>query len=237
MIRFIRAWWRLILLLGITLIMIVAASSDNTTMKFIGLGIGIIFLVGVVYFIVRCFTEIKEDDGKQMVQRALLERELKQYATFSDGVLKLTKCSPQFSTAFHISQVMHTPMSYNPARYIYTSATVGGITTGGIDKVGGNYVRSGKQIDSGKCELQYWGQKVKQIQLTSELYEKAQNSSIKKYLNADKQIVVEQKANGGAVLAIQIYGTHSMEAQEMMHDGYPSEQKCREIIDWICEAE
>lgn len=197
----------------------------------------IVEIVVAIWASVWCHIKDKEHEAEQIMKKALLEKELKQYATFSNGVLKLTKCSPQFSNALQISKVMYTPMSYNPARYIYTSATVGGITTGGVDKVGGNYVRSGKKVDSGKNKLLYWGQKVKQIQLTDELYKKAQMSKIKKYLNDNKQIVVEGEAGGGLEVASQIFGACSMEVQMILYAGYPSDLKCREIIDWICEAE
>lgn len=212
---------------------------DVARFKFIFVGIigCIVEIVVAIWFIVRTYIEGKEHKAEQIMKKALLEKELKQYATFSKGVLKLTKCSPQFSNALQISKVMYTPMSYNPVRYIYTSATVGGITTGGVDKVGGNYVRSGREVDSGKNKLLYWGQKVKQIQLTDELYKKAQKSIIKNYLNDNKQIVVEGEAGGGLEAAAQIFGTYSLEVQMILYAGYPSDLKCREIIDWICEVE
>ena len=149
--------------------------------------------------------------------------------------LLLKKRTPLFKYALSIIDDTITPMSYNPEKYIYTSATVGGITTGGIDKVGGNYV-SGKKVDSGKCELKYFGQKIQRIQLTDELYKEAQKTAIKKYLNDEKQIVVEGEC-GNIIATSQILGIHSMETQRGLYKGYPTREKCQEIIDWICEGE
>lgn len=210
--------------------------------------IGLVVLAVVVLL---CVVLKAAEDGEQILQqRRQLREELKQYAHIekqydidkigSYKVLVLNQQMPQFADAFFIEKDIITPMHYNPEKYIYTSATVGGITTGGIDKVGGNYVE-GKAVDSGRCILKYWGEKVQRIQLNDELFKKAQNSIIEKYLNDKMQIVVEDEPNttikAAAVLAAQATGLHSWVTQDLMHDGYPSEQKCREIISWICECD
>lgn len=214
--------------------------------------LGIAF-IGFVIETVILLCAVSKDVAKEMEkinqrkQRiAQSKEELKQYASFSSvydsskhtsyKTLFIKKRLPQFADSFTIERVMLTPMSYNPEKYIFTSATVGGITTGGIDKVGGNYV-SGKKVDSGKCELKYLGQKIQRIQLTAELYKEAQKSAIKKYLNDKKQIVLEDETSGGVVISAQLLGVHSLTTQQMLYKGYPTREKCQEIIDWICDKE
>lgn len=165
--------------------------TDNIVMIAIGL-IGVIILlpvsVGLAIWSVSMIKKELEQSARQVAQ---LKEELTQYASFSKvcdtnkhtsyEILSIKNLTPQFAGSFTIEKVMLTPMSYNPEKYIYTSATVGGITTGGIDKIGGNYV-SGKKVDSGKCELKYFGQKIQRIQLSDKLYKEAQKTAINKYL-------------------------------------------------------
>ena len=81
--------------------------------------------------------------------------------------------------------------------------------------------------------MKYFGKKIQRIQLTDELYKEAQKTVIKEYLNDKKQIVVEGEC-GNIIVASQILGIHSMETQRELYKGYPTREKCQEIIDWIC---
>lgn len=241
--RVIAILWFVLVIIAIIL-MKWGSSEQNSAILFTGLLLA--FLV-VIFFIgasVWLFSEIKRDEEAKKELLAQLEIELKEYASLSRKynskeqgsyeTLSIKKRSSKFFKAFSTKIITHTPMSYNPEKYIYTSATVGGITTGGIDKVGGNYVKTGKERDTGKRELLYFGHKVERIQLTDELYKEAQASTIKKYLNDEKQIVVEEKAGIGLVLSAQLYGIHSSTTASYLYEGYPTAEKCREIITWIC---
>lgn len=227
--------WFIIIIVSIMLTF-VGMYSENDVMIYIGvIGDVAILLVGMIVLI-GSWGEEAERQEKEAELMAQIKQELEQYANIRYGVVSLTKRDSRFIKAFSIDRDMITPMSYNPEKYIYTSATVGGITTGGIDKVGGNYVK-GKELHSGKFVLNYYGEKVERIQLTDKLYKQAQKSPIKKYLDGVNQIVVEEKADGAAIVAAMMLGAFSADGQILRHDGYPTYEKCREIIAWICEAE
>lgn len=243
---FVKGYLRFIIIFLLIVCTFIGLYLKNDVMVYIGVISGIIGLIVAIGSAIVAVEMANEENEQRARKMAELKEELKQYASFSREhdfskytsyeTLSIKKQTSQFADSFTIEKVMLTPMSYNPEKYIFTSATVGGITTGGIDKVGGNYV-SGKKVDSGKCELKYFGQKIQRIQLTDKLYKEAKKSAIKKYLNDKKQIVVENETDGSAVISAQLFGIHSLTTQEMLHKGYPSREKCKEIIAWICETE
>lgn len=199
--------------------------------------IGFLFMIPLLIFL--AWEYFKPESEEEKKRREQLTAELKSCADFSKhghGVLVVQKLNSRFSAAFTIERIMVTQQYYNPEKYIYSSATVGGITTGGVSKIGGNYTR-GKEIDSEKRKLKYFGQEVKRIQLSGELLRKATQTEIKKYLNEENQIVVASESSAAAVvMAARIAGERSLATQYTMYAGYPSQEKCREIIDWLCDA-
>lgn len=171
-------------------------------------------------------------------------KEAEEYGKLSDNyVLQLKKRGTKWADFLKIHDEKNYIMDYEPKRYIFTSATVGGITTGGVDTVGGyNYVSG--SVDSDKCTLHFLGHKIEVIQLTDALYKKAQKSEIEKYLNNKKQIVVEDKdashrALGGVSMLGSVLNTSagSLLLQNAQKYGYPTREKCLIIMDWLCEVE
>jgi hypothetical protein len=132
-----------------------------------------------------------------------------------------------------------------PEKYVYTGATVGGVTTGGVSKIGG-YV-DGLDYDTDKYELvlkkvvaKINGKKViqsnviKTIYLNNELLEEAKNSEIECYIQGRKIVVVEEveipsklKYLSGAQAA------NLLKAYES--EGYPTKEKCELILEWLCK--
>ena len=101
-------------------------------------------------------------------------------------------------------------IAYEPKKIIFTSASVGGIRTGGIDTVGG-YTYSAGEVENGKCQIVFFREKViERIQLTPKLYKEALN-----YFNINDPV-------------------GSLAIQEMAKSGYPNRKKCEAIIRWIC---
>ena len=133
-------------------------------------------------------------------------------------------------------------ISYKPKEYVYTGATVGGVTTGGIHEQGGyNYV-SGYR-DTGRYQLQYEDEKfrrylITKIQLSDELYNKAKESPIKDYLdNEKKQIKVVEELRPSSVVRQQMEMGNFQTARQIfaneMVEGYPTYDKCQKIINWL----
>lgn len=99
---------------------------------------------------------------------------------------------------FILKNYVSTRVGYTPEKLIFTSATVGGVTTGGVDKVGG-YGTEQKSTDRYNVFFTYVSSEkdelkeveVKKIALSDELLEQAKKSNIKKYLNGNKIIIVE----------------------------------------------
>lgn len=179
--------------------------------------------------------EIKEKNAQKL--------EAEEYGKLSDDyVLHLKKRGAKWTDFLKIHDEKNYIIDYELKRYIFTSATVGGITTGGVDTVGGyNYVSG--SVDSDKCTLQFWENKIEVIQLTDALYQKAQKSEIKSYLNEKKQIVVEDKdaslrALGGVSMLGSVLNTPAgaLLLQNAEKNGYPTRKKCIEILNWLCEV-
>ena len=203
-------------------------------------------VVGIVLSLIRKFR--KETQEIKQQQRAMedektQQQEMKEYADLSRGKLFLRKRGERLALFLKIHNDKNYILDYKPKQYIFTSATVGGITTGGVDSVGGyNYVSS--WVETGKCTLQFFSHKIETIQLTDSLYEKAKKSEIAKYLNDKKQIVVEDNGleirslAGASAMGYAMDTTKgSLVLQNAAKAGYPSQQKCVEIMNWLCVNE
>lgn len=163
-----------------------------------------------------------------------------------DTVHNILIIRKQFSGIINVLKIedhVNTVTAHKPTEYIYTSATVGGITTGGVTKTGryDYLVSTGK---SGKCLLVYGADHpVMKIQLSDELYQKALKSDIKEYLNNEKQIVVVKPytpygLEADALKAMVTSGRISL-ASDMLANraDYPTRDKCTRILNWLCSKE
>lgn len=168
-------------------------------------------------------------------------------STYKDGVLSITKRDAVFKTVIGIKPYYSSKVAYKPEQYVYTGATVGGITTGGVHKEGGyNYISSTHK--TAKCELHYHGDKQKvidKIQLTPALAEEARKcAQIKGFLNEKDQIALESNIPMsrmdselflyfGKSQSAEMYNITSKYAEMRA----PSREKCEIIIEWLCGGE
>lgn len=177
----------------------------------------------------------------------LLEREC--YGTYilkqrDPAIKKILKIKTHKLTEFS--------QRYEPEKETFVGITRGNITTGGVLKSGGyNYlVSNSHKTDRGELCFRYlpsmtewwtW-ESMSRIQLTPELYRKAQHSYIKEYLNDKMQIcIVKETAwdstKRAAATAISKGNFHDASVYQWQCNsvrGYPTYEKCQAILDWIC---
>lgn len=171
------------------------------------------------------------------------------YSYFS-GCLTVKRRSS--SNIYLLSCERHQKSSYkyNNPKLTYTSATVGGVTTGGFSKTGGNYSVKNSDTDKGEilCKYLYWTRSgdigtvstdtVKKIRFAKELIPAVKESNIAKYLNEDNTITLIKDNDSYAAAAV--YGLGHTEAAlnilatERLNN-YLDFDACLEIYKWICD--
>lgn len=213
-----------------------------------GLSTGLICLIGIAFCIALVVAEEKKKGKKLKNLQNQTANELK----FNEktGVITLTKRHASYSERFTLENYISTRHGYAQEKLIFTSATVGGVTTGGVDKVGG-YGTEKMKTDKYNLIYEYLDPKdnlikkgiVKRINLSDNLLEKAKNSKIKNYLDGKNIIVVtplvsSEKEMQAYLKLHQIsgggYTTHIANLQEDDKiKTLPTAQKCSDIINWI----
>lgn len=206
----------------------------------------VFIFIGIPYAIVSSNKSQKEYVA-QMQKNEDLEQQLAPYAKYSSyesycgsHVLKVKKRSRMLSQAFQMRNKEKVTFAYQPTSYIYTSATVGGITTGGVEKTGGHNSVVGRKKTE-KCQLLYCGHEVESIYLTDELYEKAETSKIKSYLDHGKKriIIVDEKKLQAIAPMASVLGTNNAATLNMYGDleieASRTQGECAAIIAWLCE--
>lgn len=205
----------------------------------IGTVIVIIILIGIIAI------EILSINNKNIVP-ARNERMWSRTAAYVDyipaqSVLKVKKRGPELSKAIKILDDKDYTISYKPEEYIFTSATVGGITTGGVDKIGGYSYISGS-TKTGKYQLWYIDKLIRRIQLSDTLFAQAKKSPIAEYLDkTTKEIVVISTVSPSYATQMLLRAGHTNSALDNMRReskaGYPSYEKCIKIMNWLCSDE
>lgn len=206
-------------------------------------GIGF-FYVGIIIFLLGlCWNRgISQLFAKKTVKKLTNLADSDNSANYysSSQTLSITKRSQNFSKLIHIVNDKNISVSYEPVKLHVGAATVGGVTTGGAYTTGGyNYI-SGVQ-NSGKYHLEYIGQTIKTIELSDELYLQAQkNSKIASYIHQPKRITVIEDAKltdtEARMLLAGIQRT-GVAGSEFAYRGHPDFEKCRIILDWLCNPE
>ena len=140
-------------------------------------------------------------------------------------------------------------LPFDEEKYVYTGATVGGISMGGIHKTGGHYY---KQNKTSKVQFVYYfydPQKnnhlynIKKIRLNNkELIEKAEKSSIRRYLKNDC-IMIEEEISAEDLKKLKDSMVSAADAGNMnmarninsyiTTESLPTKEKCIAIINWL----
>lgn len=142
----------------------------------------ILTLVVVIFFAI--ISKITEPRRQEL---------LKNY-TFENGVLNITKRDPILQIIIKVFPYYSAKMAYKPEEYVYASATVGGVATGGVHKKGGySYIASMEKTNKYElvyCELGRHQRTINAIQLTPELAEEArQCDQIKSFLYENRLVL------------------------------------------------
>lgn len=214
----------------------------------IGLGMGTISIIGIAFTI---FLVLKSDKKDRNTLKSLQE-ETKDIIKVNEntGVITITQRHKAFAKMFTCENYVSTRHGYAEEKLIFTSATVGGVTTGGVDKVGG-YGTEKKKTDKYNLIYQYVDYKSDQtkkvyvtaIQLSDSLRKSAKLSKVKEYLdgnclNVVMPLVSSEKEKQAYVNLHRIrgggYSTHlaNLEEDDKIRT-LPTLQKCNDIISWI----
>ena len=130
-----------------------------------------------------------------------------------------------------------------PKKYIYTSATVGGITTGGVTEIGGYTDITKYSSHTFELRLKHvqktndnkeavYTKLIKKIELSSDLLKIAKKSKIAQYIKGDCIVVIEDVDLPTGIMDMPVNtALHAYDVQTSK--GYPSMKKCIDIIEWI----
>ena len=206
---------------------------------------GTFFIIGIILFIIGLIGRVISSSAKKTQTLA--------YATYNKDsmTLNVNRRGPVMNTILSITEAKNLHLKETPVEVRYAGATVGGVSTGGFYTVGGETVITGSQ-SSGKWMLNYIDKEIGtgaltqdkktlrmigKIQLTPALYEQAKKSNISKYLSGNNTIQVIDSLNlteSEAGFAARNF--NSTAAQDILKKGYPSREKCQEILNWLSSS-
>jgi len=178
------------------------------------------------------------------------QKENENYIIFNEDTdsAKLLKRSEMSASLLTIETIQNTYTKYNPSKMVYTGATVGGVTTGGIHtteahlstKVGG---------DSGKCHIIAKGKdkkivEVKNIELSKELLSEAKkDKAISKFIVGDKLVLryntpdtkLTREENEILKRAIETFDTALQDniTQRAFIASMPTKEDCLAVKKWV----
>ena len=141
---------------------------------------------------------------------------------FMNVDIYLHSTGPSLRDFFSVIPKKDINFTKRPDKYIYTSATVGGITTGGVSKVEGGYdinvtTRSYFTLGYGSFAGGFSKAKpIYKIYLSEELFKKAKDSKISSWTTIDKKADPDRR-----------YSIHWWDL---------TEENGRTIIDWLAES-
>lgn len=205
------------------------------------------FILAIVFVIAGITRGVKV--GKEQIQREeSLKREVAMMLSYDSSTINLKKRGSKLRSFFSIQEAYNYTVGYTPETLHIGAVSVGGVVSGGTFKTGDEHFISDRQ-KSGRYMLMYKNGSdegmVTKIKLSNELFEKAKNSPIAMYLNeAEKQIDVHESykmsdferrmlAQDVANRLDKMYVNKGAYATNISND-YPTEEKCRKILNWIC---
>lgn len=202
----------------------------------------VLFIFGFIIFL---FVSVFSESAKNIKEFSNnnTKNALSAFAKYEskDSVLHIYKTGPELEKAFKIVADKNIAVSHKPEEYVYTSASAGGFTVGGVDKYEAyDYVSA--QWKSGKYTLEYAGETVRKITLTSDLYKDAEASSIKKYLDGINSILVMDNRNisstnqqliQNSLMSGGLTSANMAKVYNLSKESYPTYEKCNQIIEWL----
>lgn len=202
----------------------------------IGFVLALLLATGVFVLILKLLKYSKEKNYK-------LTCENMDY-NFREETLKLDKRSAFNKKVIKAKPIKDYNLNYHEAQYVYTSASVGGITTGGVTKIG-DY-NSIDVSSTGKFEIKCYCyslneyRKVKKIKLTKELTVCAENNPfIKQFLRKENTLVLEKKTKRDVSEQVSMLiksGRTDMATRYMKQNYFETQltrEECIKVIDWI----
>ena len=155
----------------------------------------------------------------------------------STNTFHLSERNEILSKMLKIKEAFHYNVVYKPETYVYTGMSVGGISTGEVNKHGGyDYISSAKK--TGKYQILFNGKSVDKIKLPRHLVDDAKNAGLGAYITEDEINVKDfsnvrldntSLLNGNSSTSLMYYAV-----QKDMISAYPTYEKCSEIINWLC---
>ena len=198
-----------------------------------------ILLLLVFFIVIGC---IEHEQKKKNLKKGQSETKGMIWYDTENRTIKLTDRHPSFKERFSFEHYESSKVVYQEEKLIYTSATVGGVTTGGVDKVVG--IQS-EAVKTNKFELVYeYATKdtikkgfVEKITLTDELLKQAQKSNIAKYIKGNDILVVDELVESTDVIRGYLKIGHTASAANVMNEDklrtMPTLDKCKAIVNWV----
>ena len=200
--------------------------------------LGILFLLVITGFIIGC-----RIDGNRIKEECNRTKDIIQI-DIDNNTLYVSECDPSIIDFLTIKEFIVEKYDYTPEKLTYTSATVGGITTGGIHKTESKITPHA--AGSGAFYIKYYYTPeciditVNKIVLSSSLAEKASKSKVGKYLTNNCFVIVKEKEESNTAGALYNLldskegSTLVMNALSVEETSrYSSHEKCQEIISWL----
>lgn len=169
-----------------------------------------------------------------------LLKSLEQYADYNEEerVLYLYERNYELASALSVEGAKIATYGYEPEKYVYAGASVGGFSGGEIKKIDG-YSYAAGSVKSGKYELEYAGKVVTKILLHGELAKEAKKTGIDKYIEDDYIMVHDARGlindmSDMSALSTMILSNDLNSQAQMVDKMKPTYDKCYEILNWLC---
>lgn len=204
----------------------------------------VLYIIIVVCSIVVIFAIYK------VVTIQIFYNKIKDRFTAYDGTLSLKNKDAVWKKYIKIVKAKNFYLGYEPEKLHYGSVSVGGVTSGGFYTTGG-YNKVNATTNSGKYTMEFQGDPnitdntIRRIALSEELYEEARKSNIAKYLSSSGHYIelfekvertkeeTDELLRNARALAMGNPLTSGLAIDDKR--GYPTYEKCKEILDWICD--
>ena len=150
--------------------------------------------------------------------------------------------------ALSVNKFMDTDYHYNEEQLVFTSATVGGVTTGGFHIEGGDYSKqkyfTGKYVLTCPTFDGTEGIVVDKIYLNSNLLEKAKQSDLKKYIDGTNKLVLknilskktQQALDNAAIISdptnVKLDGLYAKVSRAAKAEEALTYDECKKIDNW-----